>query len=150
MGYYTRMKFASVLRSDTPTEVVELLSAVADGDWSRAEAIAPQHEFFKAGRWIGLLRGIYAAPSWPEADGCLVIDRNANGSFNLAFHSSTKDYDEEIEKFLAWIGPHVASVPGEILGEFEGEEDVHPTLLVAQSGRIDMRYVPDEEQFPNF
>lgn len=144
MGYHTRMKFASVLRNDTPSAVVEVLLAVAAGDWAKAEAIAPSHEFFKAKRWIVLLRGTYDAPRWPEADGILVIEGNADDSFKFAFHSSTKNYDSEIDKFLAWIGPYVASAPGEVLGEFEGEEDDRPTLLVAQAGRIDKLYVPNE------
>lgn len=147
MGHYTRVRFASVLRSDTPVDVVDLLSAVAAGDWSRAEEIVPQHEFFKAERWDALLRGRYAAPRWPEADGKLTFDRNADGSYSLAFHSSTKNYDDEVDKFVAWIGPYVASPPGEVLGEYEREPEyppIPPTLLVAQLGRIDKLDAPDE------
>jgi hypothetical protein len=144
MSYYTRMKFAAVLRSDTPSEVLAVLSAVAAGDGATANAIAPKHEFFEAEHWHGVLRGQYAAPSWPDADGRLAVERSDNGSLRLTFHSSTKNYDSEIDKFLAWIGPHVAPAPGELLGEFQGEESDRPTLLVAQGGRIDKLYVPAE------
>lgn len=145
MGHYTRIKFASVLRCDTPFDVVELLSAVAAGDWSRAEATAPQHEFFKTDYWGGLLRGKFAAPSWPEADGKLTFERKADGSFTLALHSSTKNYNSELEKFLAWIAPYVESLPGEVLGEYEEEfSDCPPTQFIAQAGRIDQLYAPEE------
>lgn len=144
MGNYTRIKFASVLRSDTPSEVVEVLSAVSAGDWSRAKAIAPLHEFFEAERWAGLLRGNAAAPVWPQADGRLTIVCSEDGLFSLAFHSSTKNYDNEIDKFLAWTGPYLASAPGDVLGEFEGEDHYRPTLLIAQNGRIDKHCVRTE------
>ena len=146
MGYYTRVKFESALKADTPVDVVELLAAVAASEWERAKAVAPKHEFFAAERWAGLLRGTHAAPSWPEADGNLTFKRNADGNWALAFHCSTKSYDGEIDKFLAWIAPHIASSPGEILGEYEGEDAGSPTMLTAQAGRIDKIYKPAEEE----
>jgi len=144
MGYYTRVKFRASLRGDTPSEVVDLLSAVADGDRSRAEAISPKHPFFEAPRWMGLLCGTYAAPSWPEADGRLSIERCSDGSLVLAFHSSTKNYDKELDKFCDWLAPHLAVDQGQVVGEFEGEDDAYerryPTQLIAQVGRIDKLY----------
>lgn len=153
MGHYTRVRFSTALRSDMPSDVVELLSAVAVNDWDHAEEIVPQHEFFKADYWQPLLRGTYAAPSWPEADGKLTFDRNVDGSYRLSFHSSTKNYGHEIDKFLAWIGPYVASPPGEVLGEYEGEPEYPPdppTLLVAQVGRVDKLDLPSKTSDDNW
>ena len=58
MGYYTRIKFVSVLQKDALSLAVDVLSAVAAGDWSREKAIAPNHEFFNAERWTGSHRPV--------------------------------------------------------------------------------------------
>lgn len=146
MGYYTRVKFAAKLKADTPDDVVALLSAMAASEWERAKEVAPRHEFFDAERWTGLLCGTYAAPSWPEADGKLSLKRHAEGTWCLSFHSSTKNYDGELDKFLTWIAPHVAAELGDAVGEYEGEDSDRPTTLIAQVGRIDRVYEPVEEE----
>lgn len=111
-------------------------TAFAADDCLRAVAAATDHEFFTAEHWVELLCGTCAAPCWPEADGRLLVERKPDGSFVLSFHSSTKNYDGEIDKFLTWISPYIASATGEVIGEFEGEQDDFPTQLIADIGGI--------------
>jgi hypothetical protein len=138
MGHYTRMKFDAVLSGDTPQPVIDLLLGATRYSWPSPESL-PAHPLFGKGHWKEVLRG-NATSKWPEADGELRIDVNDDGSLRLAFHTSLKNYDDEIHAFCDWIAPYLVDEPGTVVGEFESDSwewDALPTLLIAQRGSID-------------
>ena len=47
-----------------------------------------------------------------------------------------KNYENEIEDFLAWIKPHLDASEGEYLGHTRYEEDPLPTFLIYGQGMI--------------
>lgn len=61
-------------------------------------------------------------------------------------HFALKNYQQELQQFLHWLGPYVASAPGSIVGEWQTEEarmdeemgdpSRRPTLLVARTDAI--------------
>lgn len=138
MGDYTRMRFDAVLHSSTPPTVTHVLIAAMDGRPLLAEEL-PDHPWFKTERWQSMFRGYSAY--FKEAPGIRHVTTLPDGRTHIAFHSSFKNYDGEIEAFCSWIAPFIDAAPGAVIGEVETEDDKYerdPTLLISQSGRIDV------------
>jgi hypothetical protein len=123
VGDYTRITFCGKLRSDTPANVLEVLRATFTSEEAVPQELRPDHPFFRAPRWEPSFQCTSAYFETPGPRG-LVEGETAI----LQFHSSLKNYDDEIEKFCDWIGPYLAEPPVTVVGEKQFIGD--PILLV--------------------
>jgi len=130
MGDYTRIKFYAKLRSDTPAGVLDVLRATFTSEEAVPTELRPDHPFFRAPRWEPLFQCTSAYFETPGPRGLIEGETTI-----LQFHSSLKNYDDEIEKFCDWIGPYLAEPPGTVVGErqFIGDPIF---LIVGVGGRI--------------
>ena len=72
---------------------------------------------------------------------------DTDGGFLIDIHSSLKNYDNEIGKFLDWIAPYLqpAEPPNGLLplGFSHYEEDEYPEeIAIDSSGTVLCRYLP--------
>lgn len=140
MGYYTCIKFSAVLRPDTPEQVIHFFHAIASRNNESMDRFKPPHVFFETARWDEFFTGGDKDAYWPEAHGQLKIESQDDGSTKIEFHNVCKNYDHLLEKFCDWISSLMSTAPGQVVGEYQGEDDVYqrgPHLLIAQEGRID-------------
>jgi hypothetical protein len=100
MGMYTEIHVAGSVKAGTKAaEVIEYLF----GDRSEVSAPSdlPDHPFFECSRWdsIGASASYYLSPI--ALKGVL----NSSAYDDIYFHSvsNIKNYDDEIEKFFAWL-----------------------------------------------
>ena len=114
MGHYTGLRVNMILRTDVPQSVRDLLrDMLSHGPKSVAP---PDHPLFEAGgRWEYMLLGTsaYLEPEFTPAS--TLSDIELFVSFNI------KNYGDEIENFLHWIGPYVEDCHG---GLYRQEDSV--------------------------
>jgi hypothetical protein len=125
MGMYTELHLNAEMRQDTPEQVLEVLRYML-GEMD-TEPSLPSHEFFQTSRW----RVLFKADSYyfsADTHCTLRWDKIARTHY-LCIRSNLKNYDSEIEKFVAWITPYLANDAGEFLGFHRYEEDQQPTLI---------------------
>lgn len=143
MGHYTRIKLDVEVSAAAPADVVDLLRWLT----TRREAphpALPDHPFFQCKHWQSL--GFGSASYWDKQPPPPVLSAAAEGGWRFSFECALRNYDSEIEKFLDWIGPHLASPSGDVIGETETEDQRfggRPTLLIAQSGAIAELHQPE-------
>lgn len=119
MGMYTEFKLNASLKKNTPSDVIRILHYMANSD-DAIDFQLPDHEFFKCHRWSSpfLMSSAYFNTGYPS----LGRD-NLFSNYNLSVHSSLKNYDGGIRKFLDWIMPHIDAESNEVLGYHHYEED---------------------------
>lgn len=155
MGYYTELVMAIQLKRDTPTEVIEMLSYLADTFQKEKPDIKFSHPFFNTERWPLILDG-----------DSYYLDGITNSLFEyddiskahyLTVRSNLKNYDNEIMHFLHWIAPysqsgtytpprgHPPTGPGRsFVGYFcEPDDNSLPTLIFMREGKIYLSEVTD-------
>lgn len=130
MGMYTEFHFNSMLKKDTPSEVIDVLRyMVRDGE--ATEPLWPMHPLFSSDtRWKVML---ICDSAYFDSDthSTLRFDDIAQRWF-LCVRCNFKNYDDEIAKFLDWISPYLDKYPGEFLGFYRHEETETPTLIHAR------------------
>lgn len=138
MGMYTELLFKAELKRDVPQHAVDTLRyLVGDSD---EQDFPKDHEFFDGDRWDIVLRG--GSAYFCTGATKLWFD-NISNRWYLAANSSIKNYDRDIEKFLAWISPYVEdSYPGGFLGYKMYEEDERPTLIIYGEAGIEFADAP--------
>lgn len=126
MGFYTDFSVDLTLRSDTPTEVVDVIRYMVWENWEqdpRNEIIPPHlpdHALFRCERWHHFLSS--TSHGNRKFDGLhLEID---SGSF--------KNYDDEIVKFTDWIAPYCVPQEKPIL---ESENEANHQTRHYSNGR---------------
>lgn len=129
MGMYTEFHFNSELKSNCPTQVIDILRYML-GDKEESPAL-PDHPIFKTDRWRHMLR---TDSYYFDADthSTLRYDDIAEAHF-LCIRCNLKNYNGEIEKFVDWIDPYLDKMAGEFLGFSRYEETETPTLLYKRS-----------------
>ena len=130
MGTFTELNFNSVLKKDTPIDVINTLRVMVD-ELAKKEnpTPLPDHELFKdeESRWnIMLLCDSYYFDA--ETHSTLNYD-DLIGSHVLCIQTNFKNYDNEVALFLDWINPYLDKVKGEMLGYYRYEEDRKPTII---------------------
>jgi hypothetical protein len=126
MGMYTEFHYNVELRKDTPPQVIDVLEFMV-GERGVDPPPTPDDPFFQAPRWRYLFTmdsAYFAADThstlrWDELF----------GAWFLNVRSNLKNYDGEIEKFVAWIDPYVDAYAGDFLGFYRYEETEDPTLI---------------------
>jgi len=129
MGMYTELYLSLSIRGDIPADAREALYFLfGDGD---QPTTWPDHEAFTKERvTCGLLgRGnsFYFVPRSVK----LFDHETINDTYVLISRSDIKNYEEEIEAFLDWLGQYVHTPCDEHVGHIRYEEDHRPTLLFA-------------------
>ena len=120
MGMYTEFFFRAELTENQQAEqAVDMLRNAP-----RLGTTEFEHPFFHCPRWTMLLFGGSAYHPTRGFD----CRREENEGPVLFIHSSFKNYDDEIVKFLDWIDPLVAEPQGTFLGYSLYENDCKPTL----------------------
>jgi hypothetical protein len=111
MGYYTEFHFTAVLHKADDGTAAILKRVIVDNDlghdkemFHSSDVFVPEiiHPFFKCERWYMLL----ISNDFGTTEGSKFEDIG-DGRFRLSIHTSFKNYDSEVEKFLHWISPYV-------------------------------------------
>lgn len=124
MGMYTELHFNAELRRDVPADVLAVLRFMVDGGDMPG---LPDHPLFKAPRW----RLLFTCDSYyfdADTHSTLRFDEISNTHY-LCIRANLKNYDGEIDKFVAWITPYLDKHDGDFLGFKRYEEDEWPTLI---------------------
>ncbi len=114
MSTYTEFKFTAQLSKDTHKEVIEILEkTITRGDigigenqlFKNEDVPRPTigHPFFDCPNWYGL----FLCNNWDDTRSSKFYQQNTNSSYTLEIHSEFKNYNDEINKFIAWITPYV-------------------------------------------
>jgi len=136
MGMYTEIYVKVSLKSNTPQEVIEVLSAMmGEGE---DPATLPDHELFTKGRWRFMLRcsSYYHMPS---CVGKFWYDDIAKQWFLLS-RSDLKNYEGEIESFFEWIAPYAEqNSEKQFIGYELYEECDEPTMYYLTDNGLEIR-----------
>ena len=125
MGMYTEVWFRAEIKPKHWSAVD--LAIEASEAWSNEPP--HDHPFFKTARWPMVFRGrsyYFPQPGFFRWD--QPVDHYGRDMRELAFQSSLKNYDFEIEAFFDWITPLTAAEPGGFLGYSLYEESNTPVL----------------------
>lgn len=130
MGMYTELNIGIQLLSDTPPEVIETLKTMAKGEGKTTI----KHPLFETERWTWMLEAGSAYFDGPSS--CLFQFDEFSGAWALSLRSNIKNYSNEWQKFLDWLGPHIGTKG--YIGTYQYEEAELPTLLLAAGGKVKM------------
>jgi len=126
MGMYTELYLGTKLSGDTPPEVFALIEQAIEGRHPLANL--PDHPFFECERWSFIFCGggsyYFEAPCFQRL---FEPDPICDGARQLLIVVNIKNYAQEIQHFLDWIGPYIAE--GGHVGHMRYEEEDVPTLL---------------------
>jgi hypothetical protein len=123
VGMYTEFFFRAPLRGDVDRQFFVRLNETPDS-FTPVHGL-PEHPFFQCERWHNLFCG---GSAYHETRGFDLRYDSFRSQHILFCHSSFKNYDGEIEKFLDWIDPMVEELEGTFLGYSLYEEDEQPIL----------------------
>lgn len=118
MGMYTEIYVNVNLREDTPIEIIRTLDAMIEFEESELLYDKPE-------RW----RYLFSDGSFYTPSTCCGALKRQMGFWSFIGKGDIKNYDNEIEKFFAWIMPHVDASTGAFIGYKRYEEDILPTLI---------------------
>lgn len=112
MGIYTEFHYRAHIK---PGPVAEWLHSVINNPGFN-DAPFDDHPFFQTSQWVKVFRtggGLNNNITRPT-----VFEAHEHPSFGyrLIIASALKNYDLEVEKFAAWIDPHVLDADGRTLG----------------------------------
>lgn len=122
MGTYTELHLNVRFSRHTPEQVIHTLSwMLSEGPMPLA---MPDHPLFETDRFAGMLRSgsAYFGNATPSA----MHKELDTGEHVLSVHTSFKNYNDEIDKFIDWISPWVDD---DFLGYFRQEGIREPTLV---------------------
>jgi hypothetical protein len=133
MGMYTELVCAFELKQTAPKEMATILRAMTVGDVDYLEDLeekhaTPNHALFSTYRWKFMLR---CDSYYFDGDTSSTIryDDIAKAPI-VTIRCNLKNYDQEIEKFIDWVKPHIQGANGNyFIGYSRYEEDDKPTLI---------------------
>lgn len=113
MGEYTELIFGAAIKKDIPQNVLNVLNYLFNGEPRPIyDDELPDHEFFRCGRWTHITRGSSYYFAVRNTHASMVHDKISN-TYNCSSRGNLKNYENEIEKFLAWIKPYIEQGSGE-------------------------------------
>ncbi len=121
MGMYTELKLNVELKQDVPDEVIHILEYMLDD--SAHQPPLPDHPLFKTARWSRMLHcgsPYFNTPTYSEL-------LHEDSTYVLNIQCNFKNYDDEIDKFLDWLRPHIQTEG--IIGHHWYETDDEPTAI---------------------
>lgn len=118
MGSYTQFFFAAKV-NDEPAVIDVLRFMLFGGD----RPALPDHPLFKTDRWDCMLRmeDLHVAK----------LQKGFMDKWSVVAHSNFKNYDNEIDKFVDWIRPHLCGLGPDMIGFKLYEHDENPTIIRA-------------------
>lgn len=133
MGMYTEFYFRSNIEDGPVADWLE--RQIVGEEWF--ERIYDSHPFFTLPRWTSVFMGGGAV--YQESRKAIWRKGASGGPYHnqLVLASSLKDYGDEVEQFIDWIGPHLDMGYGDFIGyslyedSCVGADDEyreHPTL----------------------
>ncbi len=124
MGMYTELIFQGETKPNLPTDIQHLLDYFFDEDGEEIDGELPDHPFFACPRWchIGHMSSYYHIP--------FALRRSQNhvredAGKHVFLRCDLKNYENEIELFLDWIGPYMEEYRGWVWYD----EDMEPTII---------------------
>jgi len=120
MGMFTEFYFRADIKNGPVADWLE--RQVCGEEWF--EAGFDDHEFFTLPRWSHVFIGDGAVYQESRRAIFRRVDYG-RGYSQLVLASSLKDYDGEIEAFIAWIDPHLKMSAGALLGYSLYEDSAH-------------------------
>ncbi len=130
MGTYTKFAADFELKKNTPNEVLETLLYMYGMGVQPGQL--PDHKLFSTNRWAKM---VYGSDSG-LAGSRFGFDRE-EGSWKVRVRCNLKNYDSEIELFLEWIYPYMATKG--FIGYIHSETRAVPILIYTdklESGEI--------------
>ncbi len=128
---YTELVLSTSVKDDPA--VVEVIKFM--GSDSRAAPLTPpDHPLFATDRWRWMLRSCshYFTPMT-----VFCFERNDIAkSWSLIVRCDLKNYDNEIEKFIDWLSPHLDDHFGQMIGYSRYEESREPTIIYAPDAEV--------------
>ncbi len=127
MGMYTELVMATRIKAES--EAVQILQHLIND--AEAPENLPVHPLFATPRW----RMLFSCNSYffvPRSIAKFEYD-DIGGYWCLISRADLKNYDQEIEKFIDWIGPYLVNQCGEMIGYSRYEETREPTIYYAPS-----------------
>lgn len=126
MGMYTELVISTRVKDspDIATILKFMLTHVGKPE------ILPNHPLFETDRWQFMLT-MCSHYFVPRAMHLFEFDDIAK-YWCFISRSDFKNYDNEIEKFIDWISPHLEVEPGEMIGYYRYEESSEPTVIYAK------------------
>lgn len=117
MGYYTEFHCKTILRKDTPDDVVLLIShMIYDHVWGEDMGVGSWHRLFTLERWELIFMTSAFLDSRPR------FIRKPNGYYELELHCDINYGNQEIKEFIKWISPYVAGrKKRQYIGQWRGE-----------------------------
>lgn len=126
MGMYTEFHFNVELKPDTPESVMAILRYMTEGGEEAPPPVPADVPLFSCGRWSHMLRSdSFYFDMIPHS---IVAKKSPTvGDWYLSVRCNLKNYDGEIQKFVAWIMPYIHTRG--FLGFSRYEECDDPTLI---------------------
>lgn len=123
MGMYTELNIGVSLRSDTPSNVVDILRYMLGDDIDNVETT--DHPLFSTHRWAMMLRcDSYYFDG--RTDSSMVRD-DVDHEYKLNVRCNFKNYNNEIVLFMDFIHPYLETEG--FLGYERYEEEADPVLI---------------------
>lgn len=139
MGTYTEINVCFDLLEDTPKEVVDILHSLIDG--TDKPSVLPSHEFFKCDRWDIIARcGSYYFGGLTNSK---MEYNDVLNSWKVNIRASLINSDSEIENFLDWLAPYIATYG--FIGYKRYEEYDDPTLVYIECGKVVFKGVEQQK-----
>lgn len=122
MGMYTELVLATRVKKDS--EAVPVLFYMA-GRGEKPTSL-PDHPLFQTSRWPLLLScsSYYFVPR----STCLLEFDDIGDYWVIISRSDLKNYDNEIEKFIDWLRPHLEDAADRMIGYSRYEESREPII----------------------
>lgn len=130
MGMYTKLDLIVDLRHDTPDEVIEALHIMCRNDRVRRKELIDlgmDHPFFETDRCSWMFRGVGSMDD-DHRNPSFTRDEHG-GRYSLSVSFDIKNYTNEIERFLNWIGQYVDAMPGRV-GTYQYEEEDDESVVM--------------------
>ena len=136
MGMYTELIFGAELKKETPEQVINALKYII-GELEDKPDDFPLPE----GRCKYVLNGSSYYFGVSESLSKIWFDEISK-SWKISSRSNIKNYENEIEKFLEWIKPHIERGSGakNMYAITIYEEDFEPTIYYLHDRKCDSRY----------
>lgn len=136
MGMFTELVLATELKETLPEEVKDVLMQMTSQANCEPTAL-PAHKFFKTQKWKKML--VADSHYFAGRAYSLLTYDDFSKVYSLSIRCNLKNYDNEIELFLDWLSPYIATSGflGYIL--LEGADD--PELIYFKNNELMIRAI---------